>query len=85
LREASRLVADRLQRPEFDLVYQSRSGPPTQPWLGPDVNDHLRDLAERGAGARPGLGPSNLLKCRNRRIFQQFGVPVRSPRANIPK
>ena len=51
LREASRLVADRLQRPEFDLVYQSRSGPPTQPWLGPDVNDHLRDLAGHGAQA----------------------------------
>ncbi|MBW4041089.1 MAG: ferrochelatase [Acidobacteria bacterium] len=32
----------------WDLVYQSRSGPPTQPWLEPDVNDALRDLAARG-------------------------------------
>jgi ferrochelatase len=24
------------------LVYQSRSGPPSQPWLGPDVGDYLR-------------------------------------------
>ena len=24
------------------LVYQSRSGPPTQPWLGPDVCDTIR-------------------------------------------
>ncbi|HEY4086673.1 MAG TPA: ferrochelatase [Bryobacteraceae bacterium] len=24
------------------LVYQSRSGPPTQPWLGPDIGDHIR-------------------------------------------
>lgn len=32
----------------WDLVYQSRSGPPTQPWLEPDVNDALRDLAETG-------------------------------------
>jgi ferrochelatase len=31
------------------LVYCSRSGPPSQPWLEPDVNDHLRDLATRGA------------------------------------
>ncbi|GAB2846281.1 ferrochelatase [Actinocorallia aurea] len=32
----------------FDLVYQSRSGPPSQPWLEPDVLDHLRVLQERG-------------------------------------
>ncbi|MFT4167399.1 MAG: ferrochelatase [Microlunatus sp.] len=33
---------------EHDLVYCSRSGPPTQPWLEPDVNDHLVALAEAG-------------------------------------
>ncbi|WP_151526811.1 ferrochelatase [Serinicoccus kebangsaanensis] len=33
---------------EHDLTYCSRSGPPSQPWLVPDVNDHLRALAERG-------------------------------------
>lgn len=32
----------------FDLVYCSRSGPPSQPWLEPDVNDHLEALAARG-------------------------------------
>jgi len=31
-----------------DLAYCSRSGPPSQPWLEPDVNDHLRDLAGEG-------------------------------------
>jgi protoporphyrin/coproporphyrin ferrochelatase len=31
------------------LVYCSRSGPPTQPWLEPDVGDHLRELAAAGA------------------------------------
>jgi ferrochelatase len=35
----------------FDLVWQSRSGPPSVPWLEPDVNDHLRALAERGERA----------------------------------
>jgi ferrochelatase len=34
--------------PEWDLVYCSRSGPPSQAWLEPDVNDHLRDLKDRG-------------------------------------
>ena len=32
----------------WDLVYQSRSGPPTQPWLEPDVNDRIGELAESG-------------------------------------
>lgn len=32
----------------FDLVWQSRSGPPAVPWLEPDVNDHLRALAAGG-------------------------------------
>ncbi|MEJ5868869.1 ferrochelatase [Pseudokineococcus sp. 5B2Z-1] len=30
------------------LVYCSRSGPPSQPWTEPDVNDHLEELAARG-------------------------------------
>ncbi len=32
-----------------DLVYCSRSGPPQMPWLEPDVNDHLEQLAASGA------------------------------------
>lgn len=32
----------------WDLVWQSRSGPPQVPWLEPDVNDHLRALADKG-------------------------------------
>lgn len=35
----------------WSLVFQSRSGPPTQPWLEPDVNDAIRDLAGRGIRA----------------------------------
>ena len=52
LREASALVAERVASREttsgWDLVFQSRSGPPTQPWLEPDVCDHLRALREGG-------------------------------------
>jgi len=36
------------RRLEHELVYCSRSGPPTQPWLEPDVNDALRALATDG-------------------------------------
>ena len=45
LREAARLVAERVPGGhEWDLVFQSRSGPPAQPWLEPDVVRHLEDL-----------------------------------------
>ena len=50
--EVARQVSARTgtQRP-WDLVYCSRSGPPTQPWLEPDVNDHLRALHAQGVPA----------------------------------
>ena len=35
----------------WSLVYQSRSGAPTTPWLEPDVNDAITDLAARGVRA----------------------------------
>jgi protoporphyrin/coproporphyrin ferrochelatase len=44
LHETSRLVADAVGCRTWDLVFQSRSGPPGQPWLGPDILDHLRAL-----------------------------------------
>ena len=53
LREASRLVAESVRGPgaEFDLVWQSRSGPPSVPWLEPDISDHLEALAASGVRA----------------------------------
>ena len=45
-------VAERAGKRAHRLVYQSRSGPPGQPWLEPDVGDHLDELAAAGvAGA----------------------------------
>jgi ferrochelatase len=49
LRETSGLVAASLGRERWSLVYQSRSGPPAQPWLEPDIGDHLSALAAAGA------------------------------------
>jgi ferrochelatase len=43
LRQASAAVASAVGRAEWDLAWQSRSGPPTQPWLEPDICDYLRD------------------------------------------
>lgn len=35
----------------WELVYQSRSGPPTQPWLEPDINDRIEELPGEGVRA----------------------------------
>jgi len=48
LLEASRLVAEATGAASWDLVYQSRSGPPHVPWLEPDICAHLESLASRG-------------------------------------
>jgi len=50
LTEASRLVADAIDigADRWQLVYQSRSGPPRIPWLEPDICDHLRALRAQG-------------------------------------
>ena len=46
LEEASRLVAEAAGMPKWRLVYQSRSGPPNQPWLEPDVGDALKEIQQ---------------------------------------
>ncbi|PWU44522.1 ferrochelatase [Micromonospora globispora] len=49
LEEAARLVhAAAAPDLPYDLVWQSRSGPPQVPWLEPDIRDHLTALAEQG-------------------------------------
>jgi protoporphyrin/coproporphyrin ferrochelatase len=48
LQESCRLVAERIGSSDWRLVYQSRSGPPGQPWLEPDIADVLRGL-DRGS------------------------------------
>jgi len=53
LTEAARLIAERTgggSHP-WTLAYQSRSGPPAQPWLEPDVRDHLAELVKAGTNA----------------------------------
>jgi ferrochelatase len=52
LQETASLIGERVfdseNHSQPTLVYQSRSGPPTQPWLGPDVLEHLRNAREAG-------------------------------------
>ena len=46
LAEACRLIMSAVGDHPWDLVYQSRSGPPMQPWLDPEVCDPLRTIKE---------------------------------------
>ncbi len=48
LEEAARLVAESLGRSRWELVYQSRSGPPSQPWLEPDICDFIQQAHASG-------------------------------------
>jgi ferrochelatase len=49
LGETSRLVAEALGIEQWRLVFQSRSGSPAQPWLGPDIDHYLRVIHAGGA------------------------------------
>jgi ferrochelatase len=48
LKEASGLIADMAGLADWELVFQSRSGPPTQPWLEPDICDRIEQLPAEG-------------------------------------
>jgi protoporphyrin/coproporphyrin ferrochelatase len=48
LADACQVVAAGVGSTSWKLVYQSRSGSPSQPWLEPDIGDHLRELAAGG-------------------------------------
>ena len=48
---SSSLIAAAAGFGEYDQVWQSRSGPPSVPWLEPDVAEHLSALAEAGTKA----------------------------------
>jgi len=61
LREACRLVSHRAGRSDWELVYQSRSGPPSQTWLGPEVGEHLCRLGEIGQARDVVIAPIGFL------------------------
>jgi ferrochelatase len=48
LDETCRIIAGLLRHDDWRLVYQSRSGPPQQPWLGPDILDYMRERHAMG-------------------------------------
>ncbi|MCX6365751.1 MAG: ferrochelatase [Armatimonadetes bacterium] len=53
LTEAAGLIAEACGVENFDLAYQSRSGPPQVPWLEPDILDYLHGLNAPGVAVVP--------------------------------
>jgi ferrochelatase len=84
LQECCRLVGEQLGRSDWRLVYQSRSGPPGQRWLEPDIGDYLRTL---GAGADVVIVPIGFLSdhmevvydldTEARRICERIGIRMK--------
>lgn len=68
LREACRLVAMEVGRTDWELVYQSRSGAPGQPWLEPDVNHRIRQLHADGVRNLV-LSPIGFVSCHMEVLF----------------
>ena len=58
--ESAALAAKKMKLESWDIVYQSRSGPPNYPWLEPDINDAIRGLP-RGKWKRVALVPIGFL------------------------
>jgi len=48
LHEVASIISDQLKISDWKMVFQSRSGPPGQPWLEPDILEHIKTLRERG-------------------------------------
>jgi protoporphyrin/coproporphyrin ferrochelatase len=57
LEEVRKIVSARLGVANNALVYQSRSGAPGQPWLEPDILDHLREVKARTLASAVVLAP----------------------------
>ena len=85
LREACRLVMEQLQQgaegggPKaegWQLVFQSRSGPPAQPWLEPDICDRIRQLHAGGGMKDVVIVPLGFL-AENLEVIYDLDVEVR--------
>ncbi|MGO8689720.1 MAG: ferrochelatase [Thermoguttaceae bacterium] len=75
LQEACALVSQRLGHAPWHLAYQSRSGPPGQTWLEPDVADYLRALAAGGGSRDVVLAPIGFV-CENMETVYDLDVEV---------
>ena len=61
LEEVRKIVSSRLGIANDALVYQSRSGAPGQPWLEPDILDHLSDVKSNNRASAMVIAPISFI------------------------
>jgi ferrochelatase len=81
LTRACTAVASNVDRKDWKLVYQSRSGPPSQPWLEPDIRDYLREIRADSIIAPIGFLSDHMevlydLDTEARAVCQELGVKM---------
>ena len=79
LEQACAAVAAGVGRTQWRLVFQSRSGPPGQPWLEPDVCDYLREIRSDAVVAPIGFLSDHMevlydLDTEARRVCDRLGI-----------
>jgi ferrochelatase len=78
LQEACRLVNEQLPHGvPWTLVYQSRSGPPGQPWLEPDICDYLERLGKSGQVGNVVVAPIGFL-CEHIEVLYDLDLQARA-------
>jgi protoporphyrin/coproporphyrin ferrochelatase len=85
LEKACARVAAGVGRSEWKLAYQSRSGPPSQPWLEPDICDHLREVHSDVVIAPIGFLSDHMeviydLDVEARKLCEQLGIRMERAR-----
>ena len=75
IESSSRALARRLGHEAWSVAYQSRSGDPREPWLGPDIAPVLRDLKGRGS-RRVIVVPIGFL-CENVEVLYDLDIEAR--------
>jgi ferrochelatase len=76
LEEVRTIVSTRLGIASDALVYQSRSGAPGQPWLEPDVLDHLREVKARSLASAVVLAPIGFI-CDHMEVLYDLDIEAR--------
>jgi ferrochelatase len=81
LNRACAVVASNVGKKDWKLVYQSRSGPPSQPWLDPDICDYLREIRSDAVIAPIGFLSDHMevlydLDTEARAVCEELGVKM---------
>ena len=76
LEEVRRLVSQAIGISNDVLVYQSRSGVPGQPWLEPDILDHLREVKQKNLASAVVIAPISFI-CDHMEVLYDLDIEAR--------